>query len=93
MFGWALLQNEKADTFTWLFETFVEVMQGQKPGIVLTDQDSTMKVDVPRVFGDSLHRFCIWHVLKNMKDNMGAYMALREGMEEEMKTALTICHC
>lgn len=63
-------------------------MQGQKPGIILTDQDSAMKVAVPRVFGDSLHRFCIWHVLKNLKDNMGAYMALREGMEEEMKIVL-----
>src|SRR4051812_27916823 len=40
VFGWALLQNETVDTLTWLFETFVEVMQGKKPGIILTDQDS-----------------------------------------------------
>lgn len=88
VFGWALLQNETADTFTWLFETFVEVMQGKKPGIVLTDQDSAMKVAVPRVFPNAMHRFCIWHILKNVKDNMGAYMALREGMEKDMLKAI-----
>ena len=82
VFGWALLKNQKADTFRWLFETFVGVMEGKKPRLVLTDQCAAMKIAIGLVFSDALHRLCIWHILKNLRDNMGAYMAAMLGMEE-----------
>lgn len=34
VFGWGLLENEttdKAETFSWLFRTFLDVMDGKKP--------------------------------------------------------------
>ncbi|XP_037481982.1 protein FAR1-RELATED SEQUENCE 5-like [Triticum dicoccoides] len=84
VFGWALLQNEQVDTFKWLFETFVEVMGGKKPRVVLTDQDAAMKKAVPKVFPDALHRFCIWHVRRKARENLGAYMSINKGMEQDL---------
>lgn len=88
VFGWALLQDESADTFTWLFETFMEVMKWKKPGIILTDQDAGMKAAVPRVFPDARHRVCLWHIFKNVRENMSGFMATRENMEKDMMKCL-----
>jgi hypothetical protein len=82
VFGWALLKDQSADTFEWLFESFVEVMEGKKPKLILTDQDAAIQAAISRVFWDAFHRFCIWHILQNLKQNTSAYMAEREGMED-----------
>lgn len=50
VFGWALLKDQTADTFEWLFESFVEVMDGKKPKLILTDQDAAIQLAVSRVF-------------------------------------------
>ena len=84
VFGWALLQDETADTFKWLFETFVEVMGGKKPRVVLTDQDAAMKVAVPKVFPGVLHIFCIWHVWRKARENLKVYFHLKKGMEKDL---------
>ncbi|KAF1881474.1 hypothetical protein Lal_00021452 [Lupinus albus] len=45
-FGAAFLTNEKADSFVWLFETFLKAMGGHKPIVIITDQDPTMKIAI-----------------------------------------------
>ncbi|XP_073358034.1 protein FAR1-RELATED SEQUENCE 5-like [Aegilops tauschii subsp. strangulata] len=88
VFGWALLQDEKADTFKWLFETFVDVMGGKKPRVVLTDQDAAMKKAVPKVFPDAFHRFCIWHVCRKARENLKVYFHLKKGTEKDMEECI-----
>ncbi|XP_037412255.1 protein FAR1-RELATED SEQUENCE 5-like [Triticum dicoccoides] len=88
VFGWALLQDETSDTFEWIFQTFMEVMQWKKPGIILTDQDAGMKAAIPKVFPYAIHRFCLWHIFKNVRENMSAFMATREKMEKHMMKCL-----
>jgi hypothetical protein len=82
VFGWALLKNQRTETFKWLFQSLIEIMEGKKPKLILTDQDVAMKNAIEAVFPDAWHRFCIWHVLKCLKDNMSFYMADNEGVEE-----------
>ena len=89
VFGWALLKNQQTDTFVWLFESFVEIMGGKKPKLILTDQDKAMENAIQLVFLDAFHRFCIWHIMKNLKENMSSYMAEKEGMEEEIIRLIT----
>lgn len=38
VFGWALLEDQKAEMFKWLLSTFFEVMGGKEPDIIMTDQ-------------------------------------------------------
>ncbi|KAF1894675.1 hypothetical protein Lal_00027053 [Lupinus albus] len=45
-FGVAILTNEKADSFVWLFDTFLKDMGVHKPIVIIADQDSTMKIAI-----------------------------------------------
>ncbi|XP_059658602.1 protein FAR1-RELATED SEQUENCE 7-like [Cornus florida] len=42
MFGAALMYNETADSFVWLFEMFLKAMGGKAPKTIITDQDAVM---------------------------------------------------
>ncbi|XP_059635392.1 protein FAR1-RELATED SEQUENCE 5-like [Cornus florida] len=42
MFGVALMYDETADSFVWLFETFLKAMGGKAPKTIITDQDAAM---------------------------------------------------
>ncbi|KAF1885991.1 hypothetical protein Lal_00032301 [Lupinus albus] len=42
MFGCALLADETAVSFTWLFKAFLESMGNQQPKTIFTDQDASM---------------------------------------------------
>jgi len=48
----------------WLFETFLKAMGGNKPVMIITDQDQAMTNAIESVFTGSSHRFCMWHILK-----------------------------
>ncbi|XP_062080846.1 protein FAR1-RELATED SEQUENCE 5-like [Humulus lupulus] len=42
VFGTALLYDETAEIFMWLYDTFATTMSGKKPKTILTDQDAAM---------------------------------------------------
>ena len=60
-FGAALLHSEASDSFKWMLEKFKEVFI-REPKVVLTDQDSAMKVAVESIFKNAKHRLCMWHI-------------------------------
>ena len=65
VFGWALLEDQKATTFKWLLGTFIKVMGGKEPGVIITDQDAAMKKAIAVV-----HRNCFWHIMRNARENL-----------------------
>lgn len=84
VFGWALLENDEAETFSWLFRTFLDVMDDKKPSIIMTHQDSAMQKSIAEVFPAVFHRFSMWHVMSEAAAEIGGFMADRHGMEAEM---------
>ena len=68
LFGCAILQNETADTFKWLFETFLHCHGGKHPKTIITDQDVAMKIAIPAVFPNTVHRNCLFHVVKKVEE-------------------------
>jgi hypothetical protein len=70
--GCSFLQNEKTDSFTWLFQTFKEAMGGNPPCII-TDQDVAMTATISIVFPESTHRNYRWHIMENVKKKMGFF--------------------
>ncbi|XP_026385057.1 protein FAR1-RELATED SEQUENCE 9-like [Papaver somniferum] len=65
IFGAALLYDETAETFMWLFDTFAETMFGKKPKSIFTDQDAAMAKALASQWPESCHRLCIWHMFQN----------------------------
>lgn len=63
LFACGLIQDEKRETFEWLFNTFLKCMGGKAPKSIITDQDVAMKNVVPKCFPNYNHRNCWFHIL------------------------------
>ncbi|XP_045809922.1 protein FAR-RED IMPAIRED RESPONSE 1-like [Trifolium pratense] len=83
LLGCALLSNEDTKTFTWLFKTWSECMNGCSPNAIITDQDKAMKKAIEVVFPKARHRWCLWHIMKKVPEKLG-----RHSNYESIKTFL-----
>ncbi|XP_062021084.1 protein FAR1-RELATED SEQUENCE 5-like [Rosa rugosa] len=65
IFGAALMYDETSDSFTWLFETFLEAMSNKAPKSIFTDQDAAMAKACANVMPNTYHLLCTWHIMQN----------------------------
>ncbi|KAK9268942.1 hypothetical protein L1049_000708 [Liquidambar formosana] len=65
LFGCAFLVDESTASFTWLFETFLESMGNQHPKTIFTNHCQAMANSIEKVFPDTHHRLCLWHINKD----------------------------
>jgi len=72
MFGCALLFDETASTFTWLFNIFLKSMGNKQPKTIFTDQDAAMAKGIREVMPNTCHRLCLWHIAKNAPSHLGS---------------------
>ncbi|XP_042977272.1 protein FAR1-RELATED SEQUENCE 5-like [Carya illinoinensis] len=84
LLGAGLISNEDTETFTWLFQTWLQCMDGVAPKAIITDQDRAMKNAIAIVFPETRHRFCLWHILKKAPEKLGAYAAYKSGLKTEL---------
>ncbi|WVZ93382.1 hypothetical protein U9M48_039365 [Paspalum notatum var. saurae] len=62
IFGFALLGDKTVETFEWVFNAFKMCMGTEGPRVMLIDQDPAMPIALRRVFPNTIHRLCLWHV-------------------------------
>ncbi|CAH9088451.1 unnamed protein product [Cuscuta epithymum] len=72
LFGCGLLDGETYDAITWLFTTFFEVMGGQKPRSIFTDQSAAISSVVDELLPQSHHGLCLWHLCQNAAKHLGS---------------------
>lgn len=70
LFGCALLCDETEETFSWVFNVWLEAMGGCHPISIITDQDLAMKTAIAKVFPNTRHRLCIWHIKKKFAEKL-----------------------
>ncbi|XP_040988968.1 protein FAR1-RELATED SEQUENCE 5-like [Juglans microcarpa x Juglans regia] len=86
LLGCGLISNEDANTFEWLFKSWLKCMNDQPPNAIITDQDKAMKIAISRVFPTSRHRFCLWHIMKKLLEKFRSHSRY-----EEIKNTLHRC--
>ncbi|KAK1406396.1 hypothetical protein QVD17_41693 [Tagetes erecta] len=64
-FAAGLLCDETIESYKWLLSRFLDAHKKQ-PLLVLTDQDAAMKQAVATVFNESIHRLCMWHIMRKL---------------------------
>ncbi|KAK9741378.1 hypothetical protein RND81_03G101400 [Saponaria officinalis] len=69
IFAAALVSYEDTETFEWVFEKWIECM-GRAPTVMLTDQCKAVEGGIRKVFPDTNHRLCLWHILQNADKNL-----------------------
>nr|CAD1822923.1 unnamed protein product [Ananas comosus var. bracteatus] len=87
-FGWALVRDETANTFAWLFEPWIKVMYGRHPKAIITDQDPAMKKAIEEVFPTTVHRCCQWHVMRKAKEHFSVLYNTKDGFENDLKECI-----
>ncbi|XP_059668724.1 protein FAR1-RELATED SEQUENCE 5-like [Cornus florida] len=70
VFRAALMYDETADSFVWLFETFLKAMGRKAPKTIITDQDATMAKALKQVMLVTKHHLCVWHLMNNAQKNL-----------------------
>lgn len=68
-----LINNEKQEGFDQLMDTVNvarERIGAQRPGVTVTDYDTTIYNAVARVYSDARPQICIFHLNKNVKLNI-----------------------
>ncbi|XP_057811699.1 protein FAR1-RELATED SEQUENCE 5-like [Salvia miltiorrhiza] len=68
-FGAGLISHEDEESYSWVLEKFVECMR-RRPMMIITDQDPALKKSVERILYDTRHRFCMWHIMVKVMDNV-----------------------
>uniref|UniRef100_K3YXS2 Protein FAR1-RELATED SEQUENCE n=1 Tax=Setaria italica TaxID=4555 RepID=K3YXS2_SETIT len=83
------LQDEQANTFEWLFGAFKNCMSGGRdPRCILTDQDSSMAAAIKKVFKQTQHRLCRWHMLKKYKPELKKLYKIHDGLKIKLVTVI-----
>uniref|UniRef100_K3Y121 Protein FAR1-RELATED SEQUENCE n=1 Tax=Setaria italica TaxID=4555 RepID=K3Y121_SETIT len=83
------LQDEKANTFEWLFGAFKNCMSGSRdPRCILTDQDSSMAAAIKEVFRQTQHRLCCWHMLKKYQAELKKLYKIHDGLKIKLLTVI-----
>ena len=69
--GAAFLDNEKIESYEWLFKTFLKTMGGIAPHLIITDEDASMKAAIAQILPETVHRLCMWHIMEKVPERVG----------------------
>ncbi|XP_015950052.1 protein FAR1-RELATED SEQUENCE 5-like [Arachis duranensis] len=72
LLGCALLGNEEIPSFEWVFTQWVRCI-GTAPKGIITDQCKAMAGAIRKVLPDTVHRWCIWHIMKKTQFKLSGY--------------------
>ncbi|XP_020151542.1 protein FAR1-RELATED SEQUENCE 5-like [Aegilops tauschii subsp. strangulata] len=83
MLGCGFVRQEMASSFDWLFETFLEAMNGIAPTNIITDQDIAMAQSIKKMFPTSVHHCCRWHIMKKAQEKLGSMLVRNPGLSRD----------
>lgn len=75
-FDCGFFKYERADSFLWLFETWMEAIQNKYPKMIITDQDPAMHISITQIFPNAYHKLCMWRIMKKVADKVGPMVAM-----------------
>ena len=82
--GCGFMRHERIANFFWLFQTFLEAMDGLHPLNIIIDQDQGMRTTILLVFLDIIHRNCRWHIMqKKVQEKLGPLAAKHEQLRRD----------
>ncbi|KAH6835165.1 hypothetical protein C2S53_004965 [Perilla frutescens var. hirtella] len=72
-FGVELMSGENQGCYIWAFKKFAKCM-GRHPGMIITDQNPTMRISIKQCFPNTRHRLCIWHIMIEVLEKVPPYL-------------------
>ncbi|RYR28284.1 hypothetical protein Ahy_B01g052402 [Arachis hypogaea] len=87
----SLMKNKEIESFKWLFQCWLRCMGGNAPKGFLTDQCASMKRALEACMPTTIHRWCIWHIMKKIPSKLNGYKGHAE-IEQEMSQVVWNSH-
>ncbi|XP_038723713.1 protein FAR1-RELATED SEQUENCE 5-like [Tripterygium wilfordii] len=72
LFACAFLCDETSESFRWLLQQLLIAMVVGPPKMIITDQDPAMSKAIAEILPNTLHRFCMWHILSKFSEKLDA---------------------
>nr|XP_043615691.1 protein FAR1-RELATED SEQUENCE 5-like [Erigeron canadensis] len=82
LFGGALLENEKEESFQWLFKHFLKCMFNKYPSAIITDQDKAIGNAISTVFPNTRRRYCVWHIKRHRLEHLRPFSSRHSDFQE-----------
>ena len=79
----AFLRSETVDTYVWLFQAFLEVMNRLEPLNLIIDHDLAMATIIRDDIVPTMHQCSCWHIISKIESRLGVYFSSRKGLEED----------
>ncbi|XP_029148273.1 protein FAR1-RELATED SEQUENCE 5-like [Arachis hypogaea] len=80
--GCALMENEDIQSFKWLFECWLRCMGGKALKGILTDQCASIQRAIELCMPTTIHRWCIWYIMKKIPSKLNGYKGHNEIKQE-----------
>ncbi|RYQ97184.1 hypothetical protein Ahy_B08g093202 [Arachis hypogaea] len=91
LLGCSLMKNEEIESFKWLFQSWLRCMGGNALKGFLTDQCASMKRALEACMPTTVHRWCIWHIMKKIPSKLNGYKGHAD-IEQEMSQVVWNSH-
>ncbi|XP_047326679.1 protein FAR-RED IMPAIRED RESPONSE 1-like [Impatiens glandulifera] len=96
LLGCGLLSSEDSESFIWLFKAWLSCMHGRAPKAIITNQCRSMTIAIEKVFPNTNHRFCLWHIMKKLPTKLAAhaqYKSIKKALKNIVYNSITIEQC
>ncbi|XP_041999830.1 protein FAR1-RELATED SEQUENCE 5-like [Salvia splendens] len=80
VFGCGFLSDEKTESYIWLLNKFIEAMPTSAPKAIIIDQDPTLTKALARVLSETVHRYCLWHIMNKFPEKISSKNLSMVGM-------------
>ncbi|XP_010522310.1 PREDICTED: protein FAR1-RELATED SEQUENCE 2 [Tarenaya hassleriana] len=74
LLGCALIGEESASTFSWLFRTWLKAIGGQAPKVIITYQDKLLSEVIMEILPTARHCFCLWNLLGELPEKLISFV-------------------
>ncbi|RYR59747.1 hypothetical protein Ahy_A05g025708 [Arachis hypogaea] len=91
LLGCSLMKNKEIESFKWLFQCWLRCMGGNAPKGFFADQCASMKRALEACMPTTIHRWCIWHIMKKIPSKLNEYKGHAE-IEQEMSEVVWNSH-
>ncbi|KAL5219135.1 hypothetical protein ABZP36_019819 [Zizania latifolia] len=71
LLGCGLLSSDSKENYVWLLKRWLSCMNGKPPEAITTSYSDAVAEAVAEVLPNARHRFCFWHILKKLQENVG----------------------
>ncbi|XP_019199637.1 PREDICTED: protein FAR-RED IMPAIRED RESPONSE 1-like [Ipomoea nil] len=86
-FAATLIDKKDVESYSWVLKHLKNVM-GTAPPLIITDQDPAMKIAIASVFGDSRHRYYMWHIMTKVSEKVGAEMSKNNEFRQALNSVV-----